>query len=414
MNTDALFKKVLAKVTPSKVERARLEQIINFTKTKLHNEFHQQKIAAEVIVGGSTAKDTWLAGNYDIDFFVKFDKKHEADSSVYLKKAVSKVFKRITVLQGSREYYQAKYKNFNLEFVPVLAIDSPVDAKNSMDASVFHINYIKRQVEKNPSLANQVRLFKAFAYSANVYGAETFIAGFSGYAIELLMTHYKTFWNMVNELNKAHPRIYIDLEHYYKTNQETEKALGEAKIRSPIILVDPVLKNRNAAAALNYNTFAKFLLAIRLFKRKPSAEFFKYKPAKLAELVKSSRKRGTILVYEKLKKPAEKEDVYFAKLNHTMEKISSRFKRAGLGVYNHGYLENPLVVYFEFETLKLSKFKKHVGPPVWLPDKYFDDFIKKWKTVYISDTNLAVDLQREYTDIAKYASKILKGELKNV
>ena len=66
------------------------------------------------------------------------------------------------------------------------------------------------------------------------------------------------------------------------------------------------------------------------------------------------------------------------------------------------------------ETLKLSKYYKHHGPPVWIKSENFDDFIKKHKTVYVDQGSLVVDVKREYTEIKNYALSLLKEELKNV
>ncbi|MBD3252791.1 hypothetical protein GF386_03610, partial [Candidatus Pacearchaeota archaeon] len=52
------------------------------------------------------------------------------------------------------------------------------------DLSYFHVNHILKKIKKNKNLSDEIRLAKKFAYSQNCYGAESYIHGFSGYALE--------------------------------------------------------------------------------------------------------------------------------------------------------------------------------------------------------------------------------------
>jgi tRNA nucleotidyltransferase (CCA-adding enzyme) len=50
--------------------------------------------------------------------------------------------------------------------------------------------------------------------------------------------------------------------------------LNEAKLQSPLILIDPTFKDRNALAALSYKTFYNFRDYCLKFLKNPSAKFF--------------------------------------------------------------------------------------------------------------------------------------------
>ena len=50
--------------------------------------------------------------------------------------------------------------------------------------------------------------------------------------------------------------------------------MNSSKLTSPIILVDPTYKQRNALAALSEETFEKFKQASKKFLKNPSIKYF--------------------------------------------------------------------------------------------------------------------------------------------
>ena len=67
------MKEVIAKITPSAEERQQFNSIIKFFLQTLNSKL--KKVSAHAILGGSGAKDTWIAGSKEIDIFVLFDYK---------------------------------------------------------------------------------------------------------------------------------------------------------------------------------------------------------------------------------------------------------------------------------------------------------------------------------------------------
>ena len=62
----------------------------------------------------------------------------------------------------------------------------------------------------------------------------------------------------------------IDIEKHYKTESQILKHLNKSKQISPLIIVDPVQKQRNAAAALSKNSLIKFQTAAKKFLNNPN------------------------------------------------------------------------------------------------------------------------------------------------
>ncbi len=409
---EKIVKIVKQKIKPTNAERKKVEDIIYFSKERIQEEISKQKIKAEIFVGGSVAKNTWTKGQHDIDFFVRFEKNHKKIGDL-LKKIVKKVFRNAKVLHGSRDYCKVNYKGYELEFVPVYNIKKPSEAENSMDASLFHVEFVKNKIKKNSKLADEIRVFKEFARAQRVYGAETHISGISGYVSELLIIYYKSFLNFVKESEKMKPKIFIDINKHYKNNSEILRKLSKSKLYSPIVIIDPVLKERNASAALDNEVFSNLILSSRLFLRKPSDSFFKKKKISIKEIKKRSNNRKTLLIIKKLKKEYPKEDVFLAKLKKALKKINKYLLRNGIAVFDYGYFidKNTIDVFFELETKKLSKYRKHTGPPVWISGSNFDKFMDKHKNIYVSGENMACDVKREFADIKKFVSKCIDKEI---
>ena len=266
-----ILEKVLHKITPSEKELGKMNSVIDNFVSEIEKKIKKRKINGEVFVGGSSGKGTVvIRKNQDIDIFIRFSK--EKDMS----KLENIIPGKIKKIHGSRDYFKVSFRGFGFEVVPVLKIKKPHDAKNVTDLSYFHVSYVKKKLNETRSLADDIRLAKSFCFSNNVYGAESYIKGFSGYSLELLIIYYNSFEKMLKELGKINvknKKLIIDMENKYK-GKKIEDEMNESKLQSPIIFIDPTYKERNILAGLSYETFYKFQEAVRKFLKKPSKKFF--------------------------------------------------------------------------------------------------------------------------------------------
>ena len=168
-------------------------------------------------------------------------------------------------------------ENIIIEIIPVLKIKKPEQAVNVTDLSFFHVNYIVDKLKENKKLIDEIRLAKTFTHAQNSYGAESYIHGFSGYALELLICHYGTFLRFIQkmvELNIKKEKLIIDDNKFYKNNNQVMTELNQSKRNSPIILIDPTFKERNALSSLSRETFYKFQNDCKSFLKNPSNKYF--------------------------------------------------------------------------------------------------------------------------------------------
>lgn len=290
------------------------------------------KISAQIFLGGSYAKGTMVEKkSYDIDIFIRIEKKNFAKDISSMSKVAEKVAKdiggKLTVVHGSRDYYQIQPKSMNavFEIIPVLKIKKPEEAENVTDLSYFHVAYIKKKLSKK--MQREVRLAKAFFDACGCYGAESYIQGFSGYATECLIAAYGSLNKMLKMLTKE-GKIIVDPARHYRNPKEALIELNEAKLQSPIIVIDPTWKKRNALASLSEETYLRFVKHAKTFMKNPSVKHFEKKEVSKEDLVKQATSSGQDFAEITLKTDRQEGDIAGTKM-----KKASRFIVASLEKY---------------------------------------------------------------------------------
>ena len=334
-----ILEEVLKKSKPSETDLKDIEVALkNFLK-KLDKKIKSSKLDAEIYIGGSYAKDTMINKKmYDVDIFIRFPKnkkKHE-DISKLTEKLLSG-FKK-TLIHGSRDYFKIMVgKKIILEIIPVIKIKKPEEAENIIDLSYSHVNYVKRKL-KPKKILDEVLITKTFCHANQCYGAESYIRGFSGYGLELLVYHYGSFLKFIKatvKIKDKNEKIIIDKEKYFKNKQEIMMNLNASKLQSPIIFIDPTYKQRNVLAALSHETFKIFQKSCKDFLRNPNMNFFKEKEIDF-EKIKTNAEKGKLeFILVELKTNKQKGDNAGSKLlkfhNYLKNEISNYFgiKKSG-------------------------------------------------------------------------------------
>lgn len=258
----------------------------------LKRELARRRLKATINEGGSYARGTMVRKEaYEVDIFLRYehDDGNLSELTEPLVATLSKQFKaRYERVHGSRDYFRVYVPGLILEIIPVLKIAKPSQEKNVTDLSYFHVAYVQKKARK---LEDDIRLAKTFCKAQHVYGAESYVNGFSGYALECLIIHYKGFMNFLKALSKVKEQIIIDPARHYKNANLVRISLNESKSRSPIILVDPTYKERNALAALSYEKFFTFQQAAQAFLKRPSESFFTEKAFNVSSFKKEAYKK---------------------------------------------------------------------------------------------------------------------------
>ncbi len=318
MKMQEILTKEILEITPD-IEK--MQDIRKATKKiidSLESEIKKSRIKADIFVGGSLAKDTLIKKEiYDVDVFVRFNKRYQEISSLLhelVQRASHSLGWKLQRLHGSRDYFRLSFKDLCFEIIPVIHINAVHEAVNITDLSYFHVFYIRKKISEKPGLSDQIRLAKKFCYAQGCYGAESYIGGFSGYALELLVVYYGGFLKFVRTMAQSKGKIILDPERYYKNKQSLLQEMNEAKLQSPIVFVDPTHKERNALAALSEETFAKFKGACKNFLKSPSHQFFQITFFDPSRLRKEARRRKALFFAVEISTDRQEGDIAGTKL----------------------------------------------------------------------------------------------------
>ncbi len=263
---------ILREVKPTAEEERELTAKINMVMGRLKKVVPK---GIEILVAGSSARGTNLRGNSDIDIFLLFK---NPVSKGRMEKASIDVAKRL--IKGNRnESYIVRYAEhpyarlfleglgLRVDLVPAYKITSSSERITSVDRTQLHNRFIKSALSQRQQ--DEVRIFKALLKFHGIYGAEAKTEGFSGYLCELLIYSYGSFAKLVSAMANVKPPLVIDLSEGPHDLQKLAKAFGKK-----LVVVDPTDQDRNVAANVSDESFARLALLCRALVRDPSARVF--------------------------------------------------------------------------------------------------------------------------------------------
>ncbi|MBI4451304.1 nucleotidyltransferase domain-containing protein [Candidatus Woesearchaeota archaeon] len=397
MQWQRIREEVVSRIKPSTVHDAAMRAEIAVFVKELNAALKRKRLAAKAFIGGSFAKDTWLDGDHDVDVFVRFAKKHPDEKLSDLLEGALRKWKPDRI-HGSRDYFQA-LNHAKFEIVPVRDIKRPADALNVTDFSPWHVAWVNTRGKK---LKDDIRVAKKFCKAHRVYGAESYIHGFSGHVIDILVIHYGGFLKLMKAAAKWKSKQVIDPSGKHKGNALL--VLNASKTQGPLVLVDPVQPLRNAASAVNQENFDRFIAAAKAF-RKPSLEMFEEKRVDFDAL---SRK-GSLVRFDVVPIDA-KEDVAGTKLVRVYEFIKEKLgmfsvKDAGWEWHKKG----PATFWYLLENRSLSSTWDFPGPPVER-GPHVAAFKKKHRKTFVKAGRVWAKVPQQYRTPAQLAKALTKDE----
>ncbi len=388
---------MLKKIKPTDSEQKYMKEA---TEMVLKTAEHLAKaFSAKPMLCGSVAKGTWIPPG-EIDLFLLFQKelprKKLKDYGLKLAKdIISALGGRFRIAYTEHPYITGmikhKEKSYSIDIVPCYDI-SPEKIKSAVDRTPHHVKFVQEKLKEQQK--DDVRLLKKFCIVQECYGADLKVQGFSGYLCELLVIKYGSFADTVKSASEWDIGTIIN-----------GKCIGNFKDQ-PLIVIDPVDKSRNVAAALSAETFYKFLKACKHFAKNPSESFFEKQAAKLymiEEVERIIEKRGTKFFAIRFGKPEVAEDILYSQMrrfsNRVTEMIEGRdFKILGRDFYCNG----ECILLLEAEIWELPKIKKHIGPNIF--SKHAKEFLKHYKNfrLFLENGSWATEYAREFFSLADY------------
>ncbi len=346
---------VLQRISPTPEEQEELRRVSN--ELRLLIEKHVKNVDSRIFVRvlGSSARNTWLRYEKDIDIFVFFPTEYtKSQLEDITTEAAKRVLESWEKHYAEHPYVRGVFKGYEVEVVPCYAVASAKDKKSAVDRTPFHHEYVANRIKGKE---DDVRLLKQFLKGIGAYGAEAKVQGFSGYLCELLIIKFGSFMNLIEAASQFKHGVVLYLE---KPPKDLKKFKGDA-----MIFIDPVDENRNVASAVSEEKFSLFVHACREFLKNPRESFFFPKPRvvkkeRIAELIKR-RRTGFIAV--SFEKPDVVDDILYSQIRKALKLIRGYFNQREFRVYGSAYhVDSSIVFLFELESLELPEAKVHLGP----------------------------------------------------
>ena len=383
---------------PNNVQRKKVDKIANQVFSLVNNEAEKQKSVVSVHFGGSYAKETWTPEKIDIDIFVKFKKTTSEKNFETISKKIGfdslKKFKPY-VRYSEHPFVEAEINGVGVNVVPCYDIKKG-EWKSAADRSTFHTEFMSEKL--TGLMKDDIRVLKCFLKINGMYGAEIAKQGFSGYVCEVLVYYLGSFENVLKKISKL------------KNNE----MIGESprKFESPIVIIDPIDRNRNLGAAISIHNVTNFILIARNFLKKSSLSYFK---EKLKDKIPAELAKNTLVVNFKYKKRSD--DIIYGQIKRAATSIESQMTKEGFNVLRSDAVadnENASLL-FLLESLTISKNEVRTGPDVFSWDfstKFIQINSKKSKLMWTDKDGKLQSLQtRRYENAESYLNDLIKNHI---
>ncbi|WP_372910213.1 CCA tRNA nucleotidyltransferase [Salinigranum sp.] len=396
---EAVVARVDERVAPDAAERERLAAAVDELRTRVERAV-EAELPSEVAAGtdvlqvGSTARGTWLAGDRDIDLFVRFP----ADVDRAALERYGLVVGRAVLPEGHEEYAEHPYvtgtfEGFDVDLVPCYDVEDASQTRSAVDRTPFHNAYLTERI--TPALARDVRVFKRLLKAVGAYGSNLRTRGFSGYLTELLVVEYGGVVPLLEAAADWQPPVTFDPE-----------AHGTRDHDDPLVVVDPTDPARNVAAVCSAANVARLQHYARDVVDDPRTElFFRGEPAPLDEQAVRDHleRRGTTPLAVRFEAPDLVDDQLYPQLRKSLNGLGSELDRLGFGVLRaEACADDHAVLLFEVESATLPAVERHEGPPVHVrshAEGFFEAYVDD-EGVYgpfIDDDRYVVERSREWT-----------------
>ena len=349
--------------------------------------------------GGSFAKGTWLSKDADVDIFIRFKKSTSDEKFEKISKKIGfKSMKKYSpyVRYSEHPYVEAKIKDTRINIVPFYDVKTG-EWKSAADRSSFHTKFMIKSL--TPKMRNEVRILKTFLKSNGIYGAEIAKQGFSGYVSEVLVLNFGNFENVIKSISEV------------KENQIIGKT--SKKFKTSIVIIDPIDKNRNLAAAISDENLGKFILVSRAFKEKPTLEFFKNKKSTVSK--KHWENLLVIKFYFKIRSP----DIIWGQIKRATSSLSTQLELGGFNVLRskpHTDQQKEVYLFFLLASIKIPKIYPKNGPEFFRENSsksFISKNLVKTELMWIGNNRKIISLEkRKHTETIKFMTEFLKKNLR--
>ncbi|SDX63584.1 CCA tRNA nucleotidyltransferase [Halobellus clavatus] len=392
------------RVTPDAAERAAMRDAVAALTARVEAELDSLSVDADIVQVGSTARGTWLAGDRDIDLFVRFPPSIERDT---LERYGLEIGNAV-LPDGHEEYAEHPYvtgefEGFDVDLVPCYDVDDGASLQSAVDRTPHHNAYLRERIDDD--LASEVRVFKQFLKGIGAYGSDLRTRGFSGYLAELLVLEAGGFEALLESAADWHPPVAFDPEAHGSTDHD-----------DPLVVVDPTDADRNVAAVCAAENVARLQHYARAFLDAPSEGLFEPRsPEPLdADAVRAHiERRGTVPVAIVFDAPDLVDDQLYPQLEKSLSGVRDALDRRGFGpIRATTFADDRAVLFVELAHRSLPAIERHDGPPVHVrqhAEGFFEAYAGQADDAetapygpFLAGDRYVVERQRDFTDAVDF------------
>lgn len=387
------------RVRPTKQQEAAVRKVTESTLERVSTEAQGHPEILSVELGGSVAKDTWLATpSMDIDIYLKFDKwtdriKFEKTAKDVGLTALWNCSPRLRF--SEHPYVEATCGGVQINVVPYYDV-ALGEWMSSADRTGFHTKYMKKKLTE--SMRDDVRLLKAILIANGLYGAEIAKNGFSGYVSETLISQLGSFEETVRRFAEMNPGTIIG---------NTTKEFG-----TTISIIDPIDENRNLAAAISDENLVKFVLVCRSFLKSPTPDAFDAD----AVVGRSSKRYWENVLGVQFAFEQRAPDIIWGQTKKAAAALAGQLKLGGFEVIRSkahiNETECMAYLFFFLNAVEIPATYVQDGPEFFRGenlDVYIKKNLKESEMTWISPQGTVASLKRrKYTGADAYAKSLLR------
>jgi len=412
---EKILRQVSKRITPGPSERARILKIAEDMRLKVSAVASSAGLEADVTLDGSVAKDTWLSGEADVDIFMRVSPeltREELETrclEVAREAAISYVER-----YAEHPYVETTIEGVRVNIVPCFKIEQG-KWKSATDRTPFHTEYMKARLDER--LKSEVRLTKKFAKGIGVYGAEIKVRGFSGMLCETLTLNYRSFQELLKAAAAWRRGQLIDVERFY---EGLDSGIPDL-FPEPLVVVDPVDRGRNVAAAVAEDKMWLLVAASRRFLQQPKLSFF-YPPSVRAltarQLAGRLARRGSDMIFVQFGRVEAVVDVLWSQLYKTENSLRNLLRANGFQVLRTASWSDEKrcnIIVLEVDRRMISPVVRHLGPPVLRSvesQRFLEKYVGSPEAVSgprVEDGRWVVEKKRRHTD----AKSLVRASLRD-
>ncbi len=411
----ALRKKILERISPTPDEAANEKRFALSLSEKLARAFAKGKNKEKVKIHfvGSTARDTGLRGDKDIDLFVSFPRSKTKEEIVARTIATTKktVRTRWEMHYAEHPYLQGVVEGFEVEVIPCFATKPHEKLKSAVDRSPLHMLYLQAKLTKTQR--EDVRLLKQLLKAHGIYGAEARIGGFSGLLCEYLVLNYRSLDGLMRAAAQWKPPVAIDLEGHY--------AGEKPPFSEPLVFVDAIDRNRNAAAPVTQTALHEFILLAREYAKRPGEALFfpKKKVYSKQQVLAAMRKRGTDFLLLEFKAPKIVDDILWPQLARTAASLRKQLAARDWKILGATHFvdekNNKGFILLELESFERPRLARVYGPPVTRQEdvkRFLRAHKKPLRGPFVDGARAVIEEKRSVVDAQAFLKNALKQPVK--